>query len=297
MTPPASPAAVFGVSEFTTWPWPFERDVECCRELGIKFIEVCEFKLNRADYAPQMRSIREAGLTVSSVQSTVHSLFPDSLVPSPKDPNDRVRHIKEAIERIAPHVPPATPFIVITGAAPGGNAQLVYDACLKLLPELAGFAAAHGVRVAFEPLNPVLFNTDTALWGLDQGLQLVERIDHPALGLCLDTWNIFQTPDLHRAIGACKDRIFVAQISDWHRPRSGADRAGLSTGAIDNAAIIRGVRETGYEGPFVLEIFSDESLPDSLWRADLKEVLLQNQRAFARIWQQSTSSTSSPHWK
>ncbi len=40
----------FGVSEFTTWPWSFERDVERYPAHGIDVIEICEFKLNRDDY-------------------------------------------------------------------------------------------------------------------------------------------------------------------------------------------------------------------------------------------------------
>ena len=279
----------FGVSEFTTWPWSFERDVERYAAHGIDAIEVCEFKLNRDDYRPQLRSIGRAGLTVSSVQSTVHSLFPDSLAPSPADPDDRIRHMKRAIERIAPYVPPGTPFVVITGAAPGGNTELVYETCLTAFAELAEFAAGHGVRMAYEPLNPVLFNTDTALWGLDQALELVRQVDHPELGICLDTWNIFQTPDLHDVIRACGERIFLVQVSDWHRPRSGADRMSLGDGSIDNAAIIRTVREAGYARPFVLEIFSSESLPNSIWRADLDAVLDKNAIAFVQIWDRSES--------
>lgn len=145
------------------------------------------------------------------------------------------------------------------------------------------------MRIAFEPLNPVLFNTDTALWGLDQALELVRRIDHPDLGLCVDTWNVFQTPDLHDVIRECGDRIFLVQVSDWHRPRSGADRISLGTGVIDNTAIIKSVRGTGYAGPYVLEIFSGESLPDSIWRSDLDAVLDQNAAAFVQIWDASES--------
>ena len=145
------------------------------------------------------------------------------------------------------------------------------------------------MRIAFEPLNPVLFNTDTALWGLDEALELVQRIDHPALGICLDTWNIFQTPDLHDVIRACGDRIFLVQVSDWHRPRSGADRISLGDGIIDNARIMTTAREAGYRGPYVLEIFSSESLPDSIWRADLDAVLDHNTAAFARIWDSAQS--------
>lgn len=277
----------FGVSEFTTTPWPFERDVECWARLGIRAIEICEFKLDRADYAPQLDMLERRGLSVCSVQSTVHSLFPDSLAPQPEAPRDRVRHVKEAIERIAPHVPSQTPFIMITGAAPSGNTQLVYESCLELLSELAEFAAAREMRIAYEPLNPVLFNTDTALWGLDRALELVERVAHPALGLCVDTWNIFETPALHDVILRCGKRIFIVQISDWHRPRSGADRVSLLKGTIDNAAIVRSTRQAGYERPYVLEIFSGESLPDSIWRSDLEATLAQNRDAFMQIWRAS----------
>ena len=282
----------FGVSEFTTWPWPFERDVERYPAHGIDVIEICEFKLNRGDYAPQLRLLEDNAMAVSSVQSTVHSLFPDSLAPQPAAPEDRVRHIKDAIARISPHVPPQTPFVIITGAAPGGNTQMVYDRCLQHFAGLADFAAQHGMRLAYEPLNPVLFNTDTALWGLDQALELIRAIDHPALGICLDTWNVFQTPNLHDVIARCKDRIFVVQFSDWHRPRSGADRISLGKGQIDNAAIVRSIRQTDYDGPYVLEIFSGESLPNSIWRADLDAVLAKNAEAFARIWEESEAGSS-----
>jgi sugar phosphate isomerase/epimerase len=277
----------FGVSEFTTWPWSFERDVERYAAHGIPTIEVCEFKLNRNDYAPQLKAIAAAGLAVSSVQSQVHSLFPDSLAAQPTAPDDRIAHMKKAIERIAPHVPEQTPFVVITGAAPGGDTAKVYEKALDAFADLATFAAERKMRLAYEPLNPVLFNTDTALWGLDQALELVRRVGHEALGICVDTWNIFQTPALHEVIRACGDRIFLVQVSDWHRPRSGADRTSLGDGEIDNAAIVRTIRETGYAGPYVLEIFSSESLPDSIWRSDLDATLQKNRDAFGRIWQAS----------
>jgi sugar phosphate isomerase/epimerase len=279
----------FGVSEFTTWPWSFECDLERYAAHGVPAIEICEFKLDKNDYAPQLKAIGAAGLTVSSVQSEVHSLFPDSLAGQPTAPDDRIRHMKTAIERIAPHIPEQTPFVIITGAAPGGNTARVYENALEALADLAEFAAKRKMRLAYEPLNPILFNTDTALWGLDQALELVRRVGHEALGVCVDTWNIFQTPDLHEVIRACGDRIFVVQVSDWHRPRSGADRVSLGDGEIDSAAIVRTIRETGYTGPYVLEIFSGESLPDSIWRSDLDAVLAKNLHAFERIWQTSAT--------
>jgi len=276
----------FGVSEFTTWPWSFEHDVVRYAAHGIDAIEITEFKLDRHDYA-ELNLIAANGLAVSSVQSSIHALFPDSLASQPTDPLERLRQMRRSIQRIAPHVPPGTPFVVVTGAAPGGDTERVYSQAVDAFGKLATHAADLGMRLAFEPLNPVLFNTDTALWGLDAGLQLVEDVGNPALGLCLDTWNVWQTPDLARVIERCAGRIFVVQVSDWRRPRSGADRLGLGDGSLDNAAIVGHVRATGYDGPYVLEIFSSESLPDSIWRSDLDALLARNRSAFADVWRTS----------
>jgi sugar phosphate isomerase/epimerase len=277
----------FGVSEFTTKPWSFERDVERYAAHGVDAIEVCEFKLRGHDYAPQLESIGAAGLAVSSVQTTIHSLFADSLVPSPADPQERMLQIIRSIGRIAPCVPKGPPFNIITGAAPDGDCERVYRYALEALPRLAEVAGGFGMRIAFEPLNPILFHTDTSLWGLDAALELIERIDHPALGLTCDTWNVFETPRLLDVIRACGKRIVLVQVSDWRRPRNNADRRCLGDGTIPTADIVRTLASAGYDGPYVVEIFSAESLPDSLWNADLDEVIDRNIVAFERVWEEA----------
>lgn len=273
----------FGISQFTTWPWSFERDLVEYPRAGAGAIEICEFKLDRCDYAPQLQAVRETGLRISSVQTTIHAVFPDSIAPAPFEPDIRVGHIMTAMDRIAPHVPAKTPFIVVTGAAPKGNCELVFRTMLDVLPTLAEHAAGLGMRLAFEPLNPILFHTDTALWGLDAALDLIERVGHENLGVCVDTWNVFQTPNLSDAIARAAGKIFVVQISDWRRPRANADRRNLGDGTIPSAEIFAAVRRTGYDGPYVLEIFSEESLPDSLWRGDIGASLRRNAEAFSAL--------------
>lgn len=281
--PPAPACNSFGISQFTTWPWPFERDLKEYALAGATAIEVCEFKLDRGNCAQQLQAIGQAELRVSSVQTMLHAIFPDSLAPAPFDPALRVEHIAAAMTRIAPHVPIGTPFVVITGAAPRGDCDLVFRTMLEVLPGLADHAAGLGVRLAFEPLNPVLFNTDTSLWGLDAALDLIERVSHPNLGLCLDSWNVFQTPNLIKTIERARGKIFLVQLSDWRRPRANADRRNLGEGIIPTAEIVAAVRRAGYDGSYVLEIFSEESLPDSLWRGDIASHLRHNVSAFARF--------------
>ena len=75
----------FGFSEFTTWPWPFAKDIAEYPKHGANHIEICEFKLARNDYR-QLESLRQSGLTPSSVQMNVHSVFVDSMAANRKTP-------------------------------------------------------------------------------------------------------------------------------------------------------------------------------------------------------------------
>ena len=47
---------------------------------------------------------------------------------------------------------------------------------------------------------------------------------------------------------------------------------------------MRAVRDAGYVRPYVVEIFSSESLPGSLWRGDLDEVLDRSIVGFDYVW-------------
>jgi sugar phosphate isomerase/epimerase len=136
-------------------------------------------------------------------------------------------------------------------------------------------------------LNPVNLHTDTGVWYLDQGLEIVERVNHPSVGICLDSWNVWQTPDLDEVIAQCGKRIFLIQLSDWNTPRSTADRYALGEGTIPLARMIRAIRSTGYDGAWVVEILSSMHLDGSLWKSDLDELLERNRETFFQLWEQS----------
>ncbi len=273
----------FGFSEFTTWPWSFAKDVAEYPKHGANCIEICEFKLARHDYR-QLADLHGSGLTPSSVQMDVHSVFVDSMANQPKDPADRIDRMKDAIAGSAPYLTPGTPFVVITGAPPEGNFKKTNDRTIEALKELGEHAARYGMRIAFEPLSPVNIHTDTSIWYLDQGIEIVDRVAHPAVGICIDTWNVWQTPRLHEVIRQCGDRIFLVQLSDWKTPRSIADRYSLGDGEIPLGATIEAIAGTGYDGPWVVEILSSAHLPGSLWKSNLDDVLETNYRRFCELF-------------
>jgi sugar phosphate isomerase/epimerase len=272
----------FGYSEFTTWPWPFRKDLDRYRRHGASVIEICEFKLAHNDYS-QLAELEAYELRPSSVQMKVHSVFVDSMASKPEDPADRIHAMKDAIAGSAPYLPAGTPFIVITGAPPDGNMRRAVTRTVEALEELGDFAGSLGMKIAFEPLSPVNIHTDTAVWYLDQGLEIVERVDHPHVGICIDSWNVWQTPNLDAVIRQCGNRILVVQLSDWQCPRSTADRFTLGTGEIPLNRFIGSIRSTGYNGPWVVEILSSMHLEGSLWKSDLDAVLRQNREAFEQL--------------
>ena len=114
----------FGVSEFTTWPWSFEQDVDRYAQLGVDTIEVCEFKLDEQRAAEQLALVSAHGLTISSVQPSVRTLYPSQSQPEPKDVGDRLARFQTTIERVARFAPGA-PFVCNTGIPPQGNIQEV----------------------------------------------------------------------------------------------------------------------------------------------------------------------------
>ena len=272
----------FGVSEFTTNPWTFEKDVETYARLGVEAIEVCEFKLDPMRFAEQMALPAAHGLQITSVQPSTRTLFPSLSMPEPLDIGARMVLFRESITRLAPFAPGAA-FVTNTGIPPGGDMQRVWDTAIREYRALAAFAADHGVRVALEPLNPSIVNIETAIWTVAQAMAIVETVNEVSFGICLDCWNVWQNADLSTAIHACGDRIFTVQISDWRTPRSFEDRLVPGQGDIPLPAFLRAVRETGFSGAYSVEIFS-RGVPNALWEADLEQVISDSHAGLEAAW-------------
>ena len=281
----------FGVSEFTTWPQTFEQDVQQYARLGVDAIEICEFKLSSdaAEFEDQLARVRDSGLAISSVQPRLHSLFPDAPRPEPQAPSARMAGFRESIVRFG-HSAPGTTLVSITGAAPGGNFRTAFETAVREYQTLADFAADHGLKIALEPLNPILMNADTFLCSLPDAMKIVHAVNRPNFGVWVDVWHIWQDPGAAEHIRACGDRIFGVHVNDWHAPRCFGDRAVIGQGEIDLPPLLRAIHDTGYRGAYTLELFSEEWLPDSLWKGDLDAVLTNSRAALETAWSKAECS-------
>lgn len=129
----------------------------------------------------------------------------------------------------------------------------------KQLADLAGLAGNHGVKVAYEALA----------WGkhvndYEHAHRLVEMVDHPSLGTCLDSFHILSRDwDTAPIEDFNPDKIFFVQVAD--APKLSMDvlswsrhyRVFPGEGQFELAKFMGHVVRAGYTGPVSLEVFND----------------------------------------
>jgi sugar phosphate isomerase/epimerase len=282
----------YGVSEFTTMPWSFEKDVEHYAALGVQAIELCEQKLDKHRYEAQLGAVADHGLTVSGVQPLVRTFFASRMQVDPVSVQDRADRFRRSIERLARFAPGA-PFICNTGAQPKGDMAEAMAVVVRELRALAPIAAEHGVRIALEPLNPTSVNVESAIWTVAQALDIIEATGRDEIGLCLDYWNIWQNADIEAQIRRAGDRIFTVQASDWRTPRSFADRIAPGDGYIPLGRLLQATYAAGYRGACTVEVFS-VGVSDSLYDDDLDALIRRSRAGLDQAWRSGLAPAPPP---
>jgi sugar phosphate isomerase/epimerase len=282
---------LFSVSQYTTYPLTFEQDVVLYQKLEIQGIEVCEEKLSSdpVKAREQLAMLKESGLLVTSVQPKVLSLFPHNMDTdaSPQKPQERLARYRQTIDLFSVCFPGQYVTLVTGGGkAPGFNFRLAHQTARKLYPELADYAADHGMRIMFEPLSPVLMNAFTFISTFEEALQLIDDVDRENFGLALDVWHVWREYAIAKRISQLRKRIFGVHICDWPagEPRDVMDRVLPGEGIIDLPAFLGAIDRAGFEGGYCLEIFSGEHLPDSLWKQDFEKIVERGRKGFLKAW-------------
>ena len=125
---------------------------------------------------------------------------------------------------------------------------------------LAAQADGVGARIAFEPMP--FGNVRTP----DEALRLVQLADHPALGICLDLWHVERSAvDIGDLARLPASAIAVVELNDGSAEAVGTmledtlhRRRLCGDGAFDTTGFIRAIRATGWDGPWGVEILSDQ---------------------------------------
>jgi len=118
----------------------------------------------------------------------------------------------------------------------------------RTLRGLGEYAADRGVRLGVETLNrfETSFLNTTA-----QALELIDRVDHPSVGLALDVFHLgIEEKHVGDALRAAGSRLVHLQVAE-------NDRGTPGTGSLPWRDIAKALQEIGYGGRVVIETFSD----------------------------------------
>lgn len=280
------------VSGITTLSSSFADDLRLYADAGVDAVGVWELKLADGSDAEALELLEASGLGRASAVAAVPSILPLPLLGGPADPSERLDALCASLERLAPFRPSGV--VCLTGSGAGRDPDDARSIVVDGLRTLAAEAARLDLTIALEPYQRV----DSTPWSIVSSVgEAVDLIadagDPPGLGIQFDTWHLWNSPTVLEDVAAHVGRFVGVHVADYREPtRSWADRALPGDGVADVPRLLAALDEAGWEGPYDLELFSDDgtfgtALDGSLWALPPEQVVEEALAGFRRCWETS----------
>ncbi len=243
--------------------WSPERVIDACaargyggivfwrREIGSRAVEIG----NR---------VRAAGMQVVGMCRTPYLVGAEA----PQGGEDLRASIEMAAGLGAPVL-----TIVTGGTEPGTKGVIETQKRLaERVAEAAPLAAAAGISLALEPLNPMFGGNRTCLFTVADALAVADQVAAPNVGIAVDVYHVWWDRTLAESLAAARGRVLGYHLCDWlqNTRHMLLDRGMMGDGVADLRAIRQAVEDrAGYTGLCEVEIFSAETW----WKRDPAEVL------------------------
>lgn len=245
----------FGASTFI-WVSPFSNQtldlIDKVKKIGFDYLEICIEDPKTIDVSAIRNHLNETG-----VGALVCGAFGPSRDISSEDAAIReqgVEYIKTCIDIAAELGSPLVsgPMFSATGKTrlltPEEKKQQ-WAWAAENMKIVADYAAEKNIKLAVEPLNR--FETDF-MNTVQQGLDFFDLVDRDNVGFLLDTFHMnLEEKDIAEAIKLAGSKIF-----NFHSCEN--DRGTPGTGHIPWNVVFQGLKEISYDGPVVIESFTNE---------------------------------------
>lgn len=239
------------------------------KTLGFDFVELLVPEPGELDLAAARRALDEAGLSVvlAARVNLKRNVASDDAA-AHRAGVDYLRYASDCAAALGAGIvggPLTGNPLVFAGRPPapvGEEERLARkERCVSGLQRAGDHAASAGVKLAVEPLNR--FESDV-LCTTQQAIELLDAVDHPAVGLMLDTFH------MHMEEASIAEAIRLAGARTIHFQANENHRGFLGTGSTDWVDVCRALHDVGYVGPISLEPFrrNDDrfGVPFAQWR-------------------------------
>lgn len=246
----------FGVN---LWVWSspvttdeLERLAPVVKRMGFDWIEVPLEGIGDLDTARGAEILRDQGLDVS----TCPAMGPDRdlIHPDAAIRANGMSYVRQCIDATAALggtnlVGPIYSAVGRTWQATADERKRDVDLLVKGLSELATYASDKGVVMGLEPLN----RFETSFINLaTQAVEIIDRVGSPACQIMLDTFHMnIEEKSLGDAIRAAGPRL-----AHFHACEN--DRGAPGSGHVPWADVKQALSDIGYDGPVVIESFTDK---------------------------------------
>jgi D-psicose/D-tagatose/L-ribulose 3-epimerase len=252
--------------------------LEKLKKIGYDGVEVPIFDLDEKKWTVWAKRLDDLGL-----ERTANTVIAPEHNPVSADPKIRAaayEHLKAVVDCCAAVGSPVLcgPHQVALGVFTGkGATEDEWKRSVEHLRRVAEYAAGPHVMLAEEVVNRFeLYHLNT----LDQGIRLVDDVDHPNCRIHLDTFHAhIEEKNTAAAIRRAGSRIAHVHISE-------NDRGVPGTGSVAWDATFDALRDVGYDGWLTVEAFGN-FLPNlaaatKIWRPlfDSEEQLAADAHAF-----------------
>jgi sugar phosphate isomerase/epimerase len=243
------------VHTITTKPLAIEEAGRLFSEAGVMGITVWRDALEGRDIAKTGALLRKHGLTIVSLCRG--GFFPAiNKIERLKAIDDNKKAIDEAVALGAPLV------VLVCGAEPGQSLEDSRAQIFEGIETLVPYAASAKVKLGIEPLHPMYADTRSAINLLSQANDIAEKVNSPWVGVAIDVYHVWWDPNLEKEIRRCgkNKNLFAFHICDWKSPTKDLllDRGLMGEGCIPIRKIRSWVEESGFDGFYEVEVFSND---------------------------------------
>jgi sugar phosphate isomerase/epimerase len=236
-----------------------------CAEAGIRWFGPWRNKVAEVGAAEARRILDGHGLRVSS-------LCRGGFFLAANEAEDNRRAVEEAA-MLGTDV-----LVLVCGPPEGADVDGARARIAAGIERLLPFAADHGVRLAIEPLHPMMISERSAIVTLGEAVDLAERLGSDHVGVIVDAYHVWWDPRLYEEIARAGRRILGYHVADWLVPTTDRlqGRGMMGEGVIELERIRAAVEAAGYDGPIEVEVINREA-----WTRPGTELVAAARNAFA----------------
>ncbi|MCP2046555.1 sugar phosphate isomerase/epimerase family protein [Paenarthrobacter histidinolovorans] len=247
--------------------------IETALSRGVPGLALWRDVYSESGAAAAARDVRAAGLRITSICRG--GMFPAA---SASERSVIAADNRRAVEEA--HEFGAECLVMVCGAATDKDLSGAREQIEDGLRVLAPYAEQAGVRLAIEPMHPMMIADRSAISSLTEANDVVERIGAPNLGIALDAYHVWWDVSMAAQIQRAGKSLFSVQVCDWVTPINGqlSSRGMPGEGVIDLGAFVSLADAAGYEGLIEIEVLSDR-----WWSTPIEQAIDAALDGFAQI--------------